>query len=1124
MEFLILGPLEVRDRGRRLPLGGKRQRGLLAMLLLNANEVVSSDRLADALWDGREPHDASKALSVAVSRLRKVLEPERAPGEDARILVTRAPGYELRLEPGQLDLDRFEQQVVEARADLSAGDAVTASRGLRAALSLWRGPALADLAHETFSQTEIARLEELRLVALEDRIRADLELGGDAGLVAELETLVSSHPLRERLRGLLMLALYRSGRQAEALEAYGAARQTLVEELGIEPSRELRELQHAMLTQDPSLEPSGGAVVAHELLVGRRRELGLLTSALGRAIAGQGGLVLLAGEPGIGKSRLADELAARARARGARTLWGRCWEAGGAPAYWPWVQLLRSHVLEEEPEALREHLGAGAPDLAQLVPELRELLPDLPAPAADPEGGRVRLFDAMASFLRRSAAARPLILVLDDLHAADAPSLLMLQFVGRALRGSRLLVVGAYRDVDPIAKEPLGATVAELSREPSTEAIRLEGLSESDVGEYLELSASLTAPAGLVEAIHDETEGNPLFLVELVRLLGAEGRLAEAGAERPIPPTVRAVIAQRVGRLSASCRDLLVLAGVLGREFELRALGQLSELGGDELLDALDEAMSQRVVTAVAMSPGRLRFGHVLIRETLYGELTPARRMQLHRRAGEALEAVYASDLEPHLAELAHHFLAAAPAGRADRALGYARRAGDREASLLAYEEAVRHYERAFALAEGDDLRCDLLLALGDATARAGDTPASKRAFRDAAELAGALGSPERLGRAAAGYGGRIIWETSRDDEELVPLLERALASLGDRDDALRVRLLARLAGGPLRDARFPPERKTALSEEALALARRVGDPATLAHGLGAYILGHHSPDRTAELLDVATEMAEVAARAGDKERLLDAHEERFDALFELGDIAAARTALDDMVQVAEELRQPSQDWLVAAYRALFALVEGRLGEAEVLISDARALGERAQSWNAAVSYRLQLYVLRWEQGRLAEMSELVQRSVDEYPTYPLFRAVLAHLAAELGDHAVSRAAFDHLADGGFAPLPFDEEWLVSMTFLAEAARLLADAPRAALVYERLLPYADRMAISYPEISTGPVSRYLGVLAATRGRPEQARLHLQHALEVSERIGAGPALERTRMDLAEIDKMERDGA
>src|SRR5947207_35054 len=310
--------------------------------------------------------------------------------------------------------------------------------------------------------------------------------GRHAELAGEVDALVREHPLRERLRGQLMLALYRCGRQADALQAYRDARAALVEELGIEPGRGLRELHQAILEQNPALDVAAKVEAtpgsAGGFLVGREAELGELGTGLDDAFAGRGRLLLLFGEPGVGKSRLADELASRARARGARVLVGRCWEAGGAPAYWPWVQTLRAYVREADPAALRVQLGAGAGEIAQIVPELRELFSDLPAPiSAESEAARFRLLDSTAAFLRAASAEQPLVLVLDDLHAADEPSLLMLRFLAGELGDSGVLLVGTFRDVDPTVRDPLEATLAELGRQPTTQRVALSGLDRAGV-------------------------------------------------------------------------------------------------------------------------------------------------------------------------------------------------------------------------------------------------------------------------------------------------------------------------------------------------------------------------------------------------------------------------------------------------------------------------------------------------------------------------------------------------------------------------------------------------------------------------------------------------------------------
>jgi DNA-binding SARP family transcriptional activator/tetratricopeptide (TPR) repeat protein len=1112
VEFRILGPLEVVEDGRQIDLGGAKQQGLLACLLLHANEVMSSDGLIDALWEEGPPETAAKALQVYVSQLRKALGKER--------LQTRPPGYLLRVDGDELDLVRFERLV-------AAGE-------FREALSLWRGPALAEFAYQGFAQTDIARLAELRMTCIEDRIDADLIDGRHTQVVGELEALVARHPLRERLRGQLMLALYRSGRQAEALDVYTETRRALAEELGLEPGDELRRFQRAILDHDPSLNaPLRGVsslgpehhVPAKADFVGRKVELGRLQDGLDEAIAGRGRLFLISGEPGIGKSRLAEEVMRRARERGALVLVGRCWEAGGAPAHWPWVQAVRSYIRECDPTLLRAQLGSGATDLTQLFPDLRELFPDLPEPPApESEGARFRLFDAVVAFLRNTARERPLVLVFDDLHAADEPSLLLLRFFARELGTSRLLVLAAYRDVDPSLRDPLLTTLSELAREPVTRRVSLGGLAQDDIAEYIAISIEIEPEATTVAEIHAESDGNPLFVGEIVRLLASEGRLGERAEKLQIPSGVREVIGSRLRRLSGPCQKVLTRVSVLGREFDVDVVQRLSGLPREALIDVLDEAISERVVGEVPGVPGRLRFAHVLIRDTLYDDLTVARRMQLHRDAGEGLEDVYAGDLEPHLAEIALHLFASAPAGTAESAVDYSRRAGDRAVSLLAFEEAARLYEMALTLSQDNLPRCELLLALGDAQARSGDTPSSKKSFLEAAELAETLGASEQLARAALGYGGRIIWEVSRDDEQLVPLLERSLSALGDRDSTLRVRLQARLAGGPFRDASFPPSKRASLSAEALNMARRIGDPPTLAYALAGYIHSNHTPDRTRETLDVATELIAVGRRAREAERVVEGLESRFELLLQLGDVAGAEASLKNMSRMTKELGQPAQDWLTRACGALLALLAGRFAEAEALIHEALELGELAQRWNARVSYRLQIYLLRRAQGRLDELLEPFEahRDAFQYRTYPVWDCVLARFYGELGRESEARALFEALAADDFAGLPFDEEWLVGMSLLAETAASRSDAQRAATLYELLQPYADLVAVSYPEISLGSVSRYLGLLATTTELLDVSERHFARAVEMNERVGARPWLAHTQHDYADM-LLKRDG-
>jgi DNA-binding SARP family transcriptional activator len=422
MDYRILGPLEAVDGDRTLSLGGSRQRAVLSFLLLHGNQAVTRDVIIDELWGEAAPRTAAKVLQNCISALRKEL-----PG-GSETLRTVSGAYELRIGPDELDRDRFERLLAKGRAALADGDQADAARHLHAALALWRGAPLSDFSYDRFAEDEIKRLEELHIAAIEDRIDADLALGRHVELVPELEALVSKHPLRERLRAQLMLALYRTGRQAEALEAYRAARQTLLTELGIEPSRALHDLERAILEHDIALEgstPTAAPVAAATApppgrsasppLVGRTEQLALLAAGLDDALAGRGRLFLIVGEAGTGKTRLADEVASLAKQHGVRILWGRGWAGGGAPAYWPWGQAMRD-------------AGRSLPTLA----------------SAD-EGERFLFFETVTETLRQAAAEQPLLLVLDDLQAADEESVLLLEFVASELPEMPALVLALGR-------------------------------------------------------------------------------------------------------------------------------------------------------------------------------------------------------------------------------------------------------------------------------------------------------------------------------------------------------------------------------------------------------------------------------------------------------------------------------------------------------------------------------------------------------------------------------------------------------------------------------------------------------------------------------------------------------
>ena len=453
--------------------------------------------------------------------------------------------------------------------------------------------------------------------------------------------------------------------------------------------------------------------LAGGVFVGRQREMGELKAALEDALSGRGRLVTLVGEPGIGKTRTAEELATYARLRGCQVLSGRCYEEQGVPPYWPWVQAIRSYVRGKEPEQLRSEMGAGAADIAEIVSDIRARMPDLEPPQRldSPEQARFRLFDSVVSFLTSASHGQPIVLMLDDLHWSDTPSLMLLQFVARELSGARLLLVGTYRDVELNRQHPLTETLAELTRERLFERVLLRGLSEGDVGRFIEVTSGITPPQRLAQAVHRQTEGNPLFVTEVVRLLVQEGELTQERArereswEIRIPEGVKEVIGRRLNRLSERCNDTLTVASVMGREFALDELDRvIDDLSEDRILNVLEEAQEARLVQELPTAVGRYQFTHALVQETLSVELTLTRRVRLHARIAEALEELHGTAPEAYAAQLAHHFAQAEAVLGVEKLVKYSIVAGEKALASYAWEEAIAQFQRALAAKEGQPL------------------------------------------------------------------------------------------------------------------------------------------------------------------------------------------------------------------------------------------------------------------------------------------------------------------------------------------------------------------------------------------------------------------------------------
>lgn len=875
--------------------------------------------------------------------------------------------------------------------------------------------------------------------------------------------------------------------------------------------------------------------IVSDVFVGREPELRELLAALDDVAAGRGRLILLSGEPGIGKSRLADELASRARDRGLRVLWGRAWEDAGAPPYWMWVQALRSYLQSARAEDVRRQLGSRAAEIGQMVPDVRDIVPDLPpAVPIDSDSARFQLFDSATAFLRAVAREGPLVIVLDDLQAADTPSLLFLRFVASQLADTAILLLGAYRDVELTDEHPLRRTLAELAREPAARLMPLRGLGADAVADYIQVTAGVRPRAQLVAALHGETGGNPLFVSEAIRLLEAEGRFNELAAGRlhvGVPAGIRDVIERRLEHIDPATVHLLTEAAVVGPEFSADMLRRIGGHGTEELLKLVEDASRAGLIVPARAAVGRYRFAHDLVRETLYGGISATERRRLHRRVAETLEELHGPSPDEHLAELAHHYFEAAQGGdveppmgtirrAADHAASYARRAGDQASRSLAYEEAARLYTMALAVLEGQAAvdhgeRAEILLALGDAQARAGDLPTARGSFLRAAAIARRRGDGAQLARAAVGYGGRFLWPRAGNDPHLIPLLQDALVMLGGSEERLRVRLLTRLACA-WRGSQERRDQSDALSQQAVDIARSLSDPWTLCVALLGRYGAIYWPDNAEERLPIAEELLATAQAVEDPERIVDAHMTLVFSYCDLGRMAEARSEIDRLTRVAVELRQPAQMWLSNSTRTAFALLSGDYAAAEKLMAVESEPGHPSTPVEDDVSaMRMHRFLLGRERGRVADEEESVRDAAIRFPWYPCHRAALAGLLADTAQLDEARAVFAELA-ADFDRLVRDNEWLLAMALAADACRLVGNADAAAHLYDQLTPFAGMHAIGHPEGSLGGVDRYLGLLAELLGRLDDAERHLIEGIRVNERLGAPTWRAHTMADLAAL--------
>ena len=857
---------------------------------------------------------------------------------------------------------------------------------------------------------------------------------------------------------------------------------------------------------------------ADRRFVGRRAELQTLQQALQRAVAGQPGIVLLAGEPGIGKTRTAQEMIAFAAQHEVLALWGRCPEEPGAPPYWPWVQLMRRWVALQDDAELARVFATAAP-LAALDARFAPYLPPAARePAAiDPAQARFLLFDAVAGFWQRAAERQPLLLVLDDLHRADAPSLRLLEFVMAEAGNSRLLVLGTYRDAELTRQHPLSESLLQLHRHAQVQRLLLGGFSAAETAEFI-AAAGLAAPGASV-LMHEQTEGHPLFLAEMVRDMLPAHAAAGADARSPLrrlPRGVREVIGARLNALTPSCLELLQQAAVIGRQFPLTLLSRLAdEALAPHCLELLHEARAASLADESA-DAGTWMFSHMLVRDALYDELPTAQRQALHRRVAEALAQQHADDKTVPLSALAHHWYAA---GDSAHAIEYATQAARRATAMLAHEEAVRHYRLAIgalpAEASRDAQRCRLLLGLGEAQNSAGDSTGALPTFTQAAELARRSNDAGLFAAAAIGVG-NTIWRQGSDGTPAVTLLREALSLMAPVDNRERVGLLSALCRSLLFASRPLEAQQT--SREAVAMARRLGDPQMLYEALSAIVSGRWYPEGLAQRIEAAREGLELAARSP---RLAWSHSTfmgwHSGDLMESGDSVAALAASRLHLEHSLATGEPFNEATALAAQAMIATHQGRFADAEALALQSLRCGQRFDRANAAGIFGVQMFTLRRHQGRLRELAPVLKQFLDSSSLASTWRPGLAILHCELGARDAAQQVFDTLAGDGFAGIANDAIRSASLAYLAEVCAWLGDAARAPRLYQLLLPHAGRCIVfGAHTASLGSADRLLGLLAATLRQWAEAQRHFEAALDFDARSGGRPWLPRTRCDFARM--------
>lgn len=1077
MRYRVLGPLEVTGPdGKTVDVGGAKPRALLTLLLADAGRVVGVDRIVSTLWGDDPPPTVTGTLQAYVSHLRRVLEPDRGPREAPTVLLTRSPGYLLQVRPGQLDLKSFTELVEAGDRAVAAGDPGQGVTLLDEALGLWRGEPLTELGDLPSAGTDRLRLTELHVRARERRCDALLALGRPDAAVTDLQHLVAENPLRERLWARLVTALYAADRQAEALDACRRCSDLLREELGIDPGPELRDLEQAVLRQDPKLlerlprpvmpptpVPAPSTAIftpGSEALVGRGPELDQLRTIAEQVRAGRPAVVVVEGEAGIGKTRLAEAAAEAGRAAGWAVAWSRCADDAGAPALWPWTQVLEQ--LDQE-----------------------ELTPVSGTSDDDPDAARFRLFQDLRARLK-AAADRPVLVVLDDLQGADTTSVQLLGLLARHLPRAPVLLMITARTVGEVLPAPVSDCLGRMAREQSASFLRLGGLAADEVASLL--STQLGSPGGraLASQVHDRTGGNPFFVVELSRwMVGTHDlRLDRV----PVPPSVGEVLRTRLARLPERTREILELAAVAGREAGLDLL-EAAGTPAEDALAAMDSAVAVGLVVE-GSRPWSWRFTHALVQEVLVDGLSGLRRAQLHARIGAALEQRTAGAPEEAVVErLAHHYVEALPVAGPAPARRYSTAAAAAARSRLAHGESAAHTRQALALidpAEPDAARTrhDLLTALGHDLLRSGARTEAVGVIGDAIAVARELGDRQCLAEAVAVWGSVTVWNWRPHgvvDDEMVALLDDLLSERNDPvgDEAMTARLLGTLG---IELAFGPDDRGVRAAERAVEMARDIGDAELLGRTLNNYAVAVWGRPGAAELRLAATDEALAMAGRGLPRRTeFIAHLHRAPIRLHLGDLAGFEEDHGEARRLSASLSGPEVRPHVLWQAGGLAWLRGNAARAEELTTEAYELYRRVTP-HARHAFAAHQFTLRRADHRQADAIPLLVETGDEGS--PLLQEMAVLAAAESGDVAEAK----RLRARWGRTLVRDWASDVALYLQAESSLWLGDERDWAAAAQSLMPYRGRQAVlGTPSLTLGAYDELLGRIAERRDDPEGAR-------------------------------------